>query len=184
MPGADLRLAKQKRRVVPPAVESVGDRVGDAGHLGFVPAESVDHGRRVREQFGPVELEMIGGEREVRAVLLQDMHEPMGKLEVAVSGALGLPEPLQERLVADAVQLAGDRFDADVRAHGRIPYIALSSRLTTWNRASRRNVSSLFAQLGDIQLVHPTCASRPSLTGVICPAGIASSMSQSYSRPR
>src|ERR1700722_10545267 len=121
MPGADLRLAKQKRRVVPPAVESVGDRVGDAGHLGFVPAESVDHGRRVREQFGPVELEMIGGEREVRAVLLQDMHEPMGKLEVTVSGALGLPQPLQERLVADAVQLARDRFDADVRAHGRIP---------------------------------------------------------------
>ena len=127
---------------------------------------------------------MIGGEREVRAILLQDMHEPMGELEVAVSGALRLPQPLQERLVADAVQLAGDRFDADVRAHGHFPYIALSRRLTTWNRASRRNVSSVFAQFGDIQLVHPTCASRPSLTGVIWPAGIASSMSQSYSRPR
>src|SRR3984885_11466377 len=64
---------------------------------------------------------MIGGEREIRAVLLQDMEDPMSKLEVAVSGALGLPQPLQERLVADAVQLAGDRFNADVRAHGQIP---------------------------------------------------------------
>ena len=110
---------------MPAAIESVGDRVRDAGHLGFVLAESVDDGGRVGQQLGAVELEMIGGEREIRAVLLQDMHEPMGELEVAVSGALGLPQPLQERLVADAVQLAGDRFDADVRAHGQI---SLTSR--------------------------------------------------------
>src|SRR4029077_18775389 len=143
MPGANLRLAEQKSRIVPPAVERVGDRVGDARHLGFVLAEAVDHSGRIRHEFRAIELEMIGGEREIRTVLLQDMEQPMGELEIAVSGAFGLPQPLQERLVADAVQLAGDRFDADVRAHRQFPYIALSRRLTTWNRASLRNVSSV-----------------------------------------
>ena len=98
MPGADLRLAEQQRRIMPAAVERVGDLVRDAGHLGLVLAEAVDHGGRVRQQLGAVELEMIGGEREIRAVLLQDVQQPMGELEVAVSGALGLPQPLQERL--------------------------------------------------------------------------------------
>src|ERR1700722_2263171 len=125
MPGANLRFAKQKRRVVPAAIEGVRDRVRNAGHLGFVLAESVDDGRRIGKQFRAVEFEMIGGEREIRVVLLQDMHEPMRELEVAVSRALGLPQALQERLIADAVQLAGDGFDADVRAHGYFPYIAL-----------------------------------------------------------
>ena len=61
---------------------------------------------------------MIGGQREVGPVLLQEMQQPVGELEIAVAGALGLPQRLDERLVADAVQLAGDRFDADVCAHG------------------------------------------------------------------
>ena len=90
MPGADLRLAKQERRIVPAAVERVRDLVRDARHLGFVLAEAVDHCGRIRQHFGAVQLEMIGGEREIRAILLQDMHEPMGKLEVAISRALGL----------------------------------------------------------------------------------------------
>src|ERR1700759_3525955 len=63
---------------------------------------------------------MIGSEREIRSVLLQDVHEPMRELEVTVSGALGLPQPLQERFVADTVELAGYRFDANVRAHRQI----------------------------------------------------------------
>ena len=75
---------------MPAAVEGVSDLVRDARHLGFVLAEAVDHCGRVREQLGAVELEMIGGEREIRAVLLQDMHEPMGELEVTISRALGL----------------------------------------------------------------------------------------------
>ena len=94
MPGADLRLAEQQRRIVPAAVERVGDLVRDAGHLGFVLAESVDHGGRVGQQLGAAQLEMIGGEREIRPVLLQDVEQPVGELEVAVSGALGLPQRL------------------------------------------------------------------------------------------
>ena len=42
----------------------------------------------------------------------------MAELDVAIAGALGLPQRLYEGLVADAVEFAGDRFDADVRAHG------------------------------------------------------------------
>ena len=42
VPGADLRLAEEQRRVVPAAVEQVDDGVGDAGHLGLVLAEAVD----------------------------------------------------------------------------------------------------------------------------------------------
>src|ERR1700688_1430435 len=120
MPSANLSLAEQQSRIVPAAIESVSDGVGNAGHLGFVLAESVDHCGRIRKESGAVELEMVGGEGEIRAILLQDMHEPMGELAVPVSGALGLPQPLQKRLVADAVELAGDRFDADVRAHAQI----------------------------------------------------------------
>ena len=47
MAGADLRLAEQQRRVVPAAVERVGDLVGDARHLGLVLAEAVDDCGRV-----------------------------------------------------------------------------------------------------------------------------------------
>ena len=65
-----------------------------------------------------IELVMIGGERNVGAILLQQMQDPMGEFDIAVARALGLPKRLQERLVADAVELAGDRFDADVRGHG------------------------------------------------------------------
>ena len=60
---------------------------------------------------------MIGGEREVGAVLLQHVQQPMRQLDVAVARALGLAQRLDEGLVADAIELAGDRFDADVGAH-------------------------------------------------------------------
>ena len=103
---------------MPAAIERVRDLVRDARHLGLVLAEAVDDRRRVGQELGAVQLEMIGGQREVGPVLLQKVEQPMGELDVAVAGALGLPQGLNERLVADAVEFAGDRFDADVRAHG------------------------------------------------------------------
>ena len=88
---------------------------------------------------------MIGGDGEVGAVLLQQVQQPMRKLDVAVAGALGLPQRLNERLVADPVQFAGDRFDADVRAHVYLLNQACAAalaprRLIKSNRASARHV--------------------------------------------
>ena len=52
--------------------------------------------------------------------LLQDVEEPVRQLEVAVARALGVAQRLHEGVVADAVQLAGDRFETDV-GHRRPP---------------------------------------------------------------
>ena len=117
MAGADLRLAEQQRRIVPAPIERVGDLIGNARHFRFVLAEAVDDRRRVAQQLGAIELEMIGAQRQIGAVLLEQMQHPVAELDVAVARALGLPQRLNECLVADPVELAGDRFDADVCAH-------------------------------------------------------------------
>ena len=117
MAGADLRLAEQQRRIVPAAIERVRDLVGDARHLRLVLAEAVDDRRRIGEQFGAVQLEMVRRQGEIGAVLLQEVQHPMAELDVAIAGALGLPQRLDEGLVTDAVEFAGHQFDADVRAH-------------------------------------------------------------------
>ena len=168
MAGADLRLAEQQRRVVPAAIERVGDLVGDARHLRLVLAEAVDDRGRVGEELGAAQLVVIGGQRDVGPVLLQKLEEPVAELDIAIAGGLGLPQRLNERLVADPVELAGDRLDADVCAHG-LPLPSSPStlrrcaarRLTTWNRASVRIVSSVFAQFGAIQLVQPSWTLSP-----------------------
>ena len=127
MAGANLRLAEQQRRIVPAAIERVGDLRRDARHLGFVLAQPADDAREIGDQPRPVELEVIGGDGEVGAVLLQQVQQPMAKLQIAVARALGLPQSLDERLVADAVQLAGDGFDADVGAHVCLPQFAAAA---------------------------------------------------------
>ena len=78
--------------------------------------------RRVGDHARAIELEVIGGQREVGAILLQQVQQPMRKFDVAIALRLGLPKRLDEGLVADAIELAGDRFDADVRAHGNLPF--------------------------------------------------------------
>ena len=57
---------------------------------------------------------MIGGQRDVAALVLQDVTEPVRELDIAVAGALRLPQRLDEGLVADPVQLAGYRFKTDI----------------------------------------------------------------------
>src|ERR1700681_1262098 len=57
---------------------------------------------------------MIGGKADVGALALQDVGEPMGKLDIAIAGALGLAQRLEEGLIADPVKLACDRFKADI----------------------------------------------------------------------
>ena len=117
MPGADLRLAKKQRGVVPAAVEHIHDSIGNAGHLGLVFPEAADHLADIGHELAAVEFEMVGGQSNIGAILLQNIKQPVGELDVSVAGAFGVPKRLNEGLVANPVQLAGYGLQADV-GHG------------------------------------------------------------------
>src|SRR5688572_2224592 len=114
MPGTDLGLAEEQCRVMPAAVEQVDDAVGNPRHFGFVLAEALDRRVDVSQQLGTVELEMVSCEGEIVAVLLQDVHEPMRELDITMALAFRLPQRLNEGIVADPVELAGDGFKTDI----------------------------------------------------------------------
>src|ERR1700710_2568123 len=57
--GTNLRLAKEKRGIMPSAVEDIDHAVGDAGYVGFVLAESGNDARQVRQQPRVIELVVI-----------------------------------------------------------------------------------------------------------------------------
>ena len=118
MAGANLRFTEQQRGVMPAAIEGVRHLVGDARHLRLVLAETVDDCRRVGEEFAAVQLIVIRRQSDVGPVLLQKLEEPMAELDIAVACGFGLPQGQNESLVADAVEFAGNRLDADVCAHG------------------------------------------------------------------
>ena len=106
---------------MPAPIERVSDLVGNAGHFRLVLAKPV-HGRhRVGDQLAAIDLVVIGGQREIGAILLRQMQHPMRKFDVAIAGAFGLPQGLDEGLVANAIQFAGNRLDADVCAHVSTP---------------------------------------------------------------
>ena len=44
----------------------------------------------------------------IGALGLQDMEQPMCEFDVAVSGPFGMPQGLDERVVTNSVELAGD----------------------------------------------------------------------------
>ena len=67
---------------------------------------------------------MIGGEGKIGAILLQQMQHPMAEFDVAIARALGLPQRLNKRFIADPVELARDRLDTDVCAHFPAPDLA------------------------------------------------------------
>ena len=106
------------------------------------------------------------------ALLLQDVEQPVRQLDVAVAGALGLAQRLDEGFVADPVELAGDGFEADV-GHGRLPIASSFSGAACASCAQRvrpdgsarrsASVRSAAAQFGAIQLVQPSCPDVPSL---------------------
>jgi len=102
---------------VPAAVEHVGDLRGDARHLRLVLAQALNRLGDVPGELCPVELVVVGGQRDVAAVLGEDVVQPVGELDIAVARAFGLPQRLHEGVVAEAVELSGHRFEADV-AHG------------------------------------------------------------------
>ena len=61
-------------------------------------------------------------ERHIGAVHLQDAEQPVRQFQVAIAYALGLAERLHETVIADAVQFAGDGFEADV-GHVLVPLL-------------------------------------------------------------
>src|SRR5438445_8887397 len=63
---------------------------------------------------------MVDREREIAAVVLQDVHEPMRKLEIAVARTLGLAQRLNKRLIADPIELSGHCLKTDV-GHRLLP---------------------------------------------------------------
>ena len=123
--GADLRLAEEQRRIVPAAIEHLGDLRRDVRHLGFVLAEAVDDVGDVLQHLGAVDLVVVERQRQVGAVVGDDGQHPVRQLEVAVASALGVPQRAHEGVVADAVELAGYCFETDV-CHGYLPVLRCS----------------------------------------------------------
>ncbi len=106
MAGADLGFAEKQGCIVPAAVEDIDHRIGDTGHVGFVLAKAVDDPREVGHELAAVELVVVGGQAEVGVVLLQDVEQPVGQLDIAVARALGVAQGLDEGIVAGSVELA------------------------------------------------------------------------------
>jgi len=76
---------------MPSAIEQIDHRIGHAGQFRLVFAEPLDDLPDVRQQFGAVELEVVRSQADVGAILLEDVSEPMGELDVAITGTLGVP---------------------------------------------------------------------------------------------
>ena len=121
MAGPDLRLTEEKRGVVPSAIQQVHDRVGDLRHFRLVLTERGNDLVDVIQQLGAIELEMVGGGADVGPVVLQDMGQPVGKFHIAIARSLGLAKRFQECVVADPIELARNRFEADVSHERGLP---------------------------------------------------------------
>ena len=64
----------------------------------------------VGQQARAIELEVIRHEIEVGPAERQDLMQPMSKFDMAVPGRLRLTQGLEEGVVSDPVELAGDGF--------------------------------------------------------------------------
>src|ERR1700722_5708318 len=117
MPRTNLRFPKQQRRIMPASVESVGDLIGNARHFRLIFAKAIDDGYHIAEQLGAIQLKMIGSQSYVGPVPLNQMQHPMTEFDVAIARTFSLPQRLNKRFVTDSIEFAGDRLDANVRAH-------------------------------------------------------------------
>ena len=57
---------------------------------------------------------MVDGQRNVGAVVGEDVLQPVRQFDIAISGALGVAQRLHEGVIAYAVQFSRYRFEADV----------------------------------------------------------------------
>ena len=98
---------------MPAPVERVEERPCDARELRLVSIEIFDHPGDVGEQARPIELEVVRHEIEVGAAERQDLMQPVSQLDMAVSSRLRLTQGLEEGIMPDPVELAGDGFKTD-----------------------------------------------------------------------
>ena len=122
--GADLGLTEEQRRVMPTAIEHIDHGIGDARHVGLVLAKAVDDAGQIGHQAGAIDLVVVGGKAEVVTLLLQDVEQPVREFDIAVARALGVPQGLDECVVAGPIQFSGYGFKADV-GHGSPPKITI-----------------------------------------------------------
>src|SRR5712671_2911316 len=145
MAGSYLCFAEEKRGVMPAAVERIHHGVGHRRHLGFVLAKSADGGVDVHHKLVAIEPEIVRGQRDVAAFVLQHMNQPVREFDIAIAGALRLPQRLEQGLIADAVELACDGLKIDV-GHLRLLRCGLAACVVccpcappggTWRRGDR-----------------------------------------------
>ncbi len=203
--GADLRLAEQERGVVPAAVEEVDQGVGDGGHLGDVAPEGGDRRVEIGQQLAAIELVGVGGKAEIGAVALQEVEEPVRRLDRAVARALAwriawknasyptrlsLPATVSRVISAIAVSWAcggGEGIGGALRPLGRIearvPAVGIRMVLVPGGRsragAGRLREPGRVAEPGSVPV-----APRVSRNGTRARFCSASSTSQSSSLPR
>jgi hypothetical protein len=75
---------------------------------------------------GPTDLEGIQRTREIVALGLDDLAEPVRYLEIAIACHLGLPQRLDESVITDAIEFSRDCLKADV-GHVIPPVLTFSS---------------------------------------------------------
>src|ERR1700709_1893012 len=101
MAGSNLRLAEEQRGIVPAAIQQIDQRVGNTRHFGLVLAKAVDYSSQIGQQARANNLEIVGTQGEITAIVLQNMSKPVRKLDIAVALPLCLPQSLDERLISD-----------------------------------------------------------------------------------
>ncbi len=79
---------------MPAPVEHVHHGVGHRRHFSFVLAKSADGSVDVHQELVAIKLEIVGGQRDVGTLVLQDVDQPVREFDIAIAGALRLPQPL------------------------------------------------------------------------------------------
>ena len=97
---------------MPTAVKRIDYVFRNAGHFRLVHCKARNNRTQISQQFGLIKFEIVGGQRDIGSVHLQDLEEPMFQLKIAVSGTLGLAQRLHKRIIADLVQLTCNSLEA------------------------------------------------------------------------
>jgi len=101
----------------PPALDRLLDVRGEIGDRRGATREPVEGLRHVTREPARIDLELADDEVQVRALLLQDLVEPVHQLDVRVAAKLAEHGGALDRLVREGVELAEQRYTGDFR-HG------------------------------------------------------------------
>src|SRR5690625_1706715 len=133
MASADLHLAKEQRRIEPATLERIDDLLRDLRHLGDIRLETIDDALKITHQPPAIELVMIAGQGEIGSVLLQNMQEPVRQFDICIARALGLAQRLNETVITQPVELAGDCLEADI-GHRKTPLVRCPVLASPWHK--------------------------------------------------